>query len=82
MTELFHLTKQDSGYYVEYYNGLHIGEFERDVDGYYYYWPVQRAGSWPAVVLRAIADKLDELNEPWDTHIKNDPIFNKGVEDD
>lgn len=78
--ELLQLTKLDSGYYVEYYNGVHIGEFEKDVDGYYYYWPTQRAGHWSAHVMRAIADKLDELNKPWNDKIKNDPVFNKGVE--
>lgn len=79
--ELLHLTKQDSGYYVEYYNGVHIGEFVMMEDGYYHYWPVKGEGCWGAYAMRAVADKLDELNKPWDDQVKNDPVFNKGIED-
>ena len=80
--ELLHLTKKDFGYYVEYYNGVHIGEFETDVDGFYYYWPVRKEGCWSAYVLRAVADKLDELNKPWNDQIMSDPVLNKGAGDE
>jgi len=72
MTEdLIHLIKQDSGYYVEFHNGVYIGEFLTLEDGYYYYWPVQdKGGCWAAYVMRAIADKLDELNKPLDDDTK------------
>lgn len=28
-----------TGYNVYWKNGKHIGTFERDVDGFYYFWP-------------------------------------------
>jgi hypothetical protein len=56
-------------------NGVHLGEFIIDVDGYYKFWPRLSGGYWEGYVLRAIADKEEELNKEWDDHIKNDPIF-------
>jgi hypothetical protein len=59
-------------YNITYYNGVHLGTFERDVDGYYKYWPVQRQGYWDAEPMRAIADLLDHLNAEWHAQIQND----------
>lgn len=51
-------------------NNKSIGEFIKDVDGYYYYWPnPDLRGSWNSNALRVIADKLDEVNKEWDNHI-------------
>ena len=51
-------------------NNKSIGEFIKDVDGYYYYWPnPDLRGSWNSNSLRVIADKLDEVNKEWDNHI-------------
>lgn len=43
-----------------------LGYAEPADDGYLYFWPMQRSGFWPSGTMRAIADKLDELNKPWD----------------
>lgn len=49
---------------------VYIGEVERDLDDYFVYWPfLTRTGFWEAVPLRAIADKLDELNKEWDEQV-------------
>jgi hypothetical protein len=49
-----------------------IGTFEHDCDGYFYYcFPnVLIPGIIPHHVLRELADKLQEINEPWDAIIR------------
>ena len=37
----------------------------QEVDGFYYYDPLPGTGSYAAHTLREIADKLDEMNQPW-----------------
>ena len=52
-------------------NGAHIGYAYIEVDGYYtFMFAHHRNGNWDAHVLRAIADKLDELNKDWDEEVK------------
>lgn len=46
-------------------NGVELGEILADVDGFYYFWPRFRYGSWDEAVLRAIADLLTEKNKAW-----------------
>lgn len=58
------------GYQVYYENGVYLGDILTDVDGFYYYWPELRGGSWASIVMRLIADKLDELNQPWEEEIE------------
>lgn len=48
-------------YSVYYSNGVLLGTLAPSVDGYYYYWPSNQ-GAWSAESMRAIADKLDEIN--------------------
>ncbi len=44
-------------------------------DGFKYYWPVGcTQGAFSAVVLRDIADQLDEMNEEWQLIIDSQPI--------
>lgn len=65
-----------TGYNVYWKNGKHIGTFERDVDGFYYFWPLKdEGGCWSDYALRAIADKLTEINKPWADKIANDPTI-------
>lgn len=66
----------DGEYKVYFGNGRHIGEFLRKEDGFFDYWPTQEAGYWPAYALRAIADKLDELNKDWADALARDPLIN------
>jgi hypothetical protein len=52
-------------------NGACCGELYCEVDGYYVYWPDESLqGCVSAEFLREIADKLDELNRPWDEEVK------------
>lgn len=52
-------------------NDRFLGMFERDIDGYFYFLSdYNKQGSWSSYVLRAIADKLDEINKDWDEQIK------------
>lgn len=44
----------------------------RDVDGYHYYWSAGSPGSMSADLLRKIADRLDELNKPWDAVVERE----------
>lgn len=54
-------------------NGVVLGDLMQKEDGFFDFWPTDRDGCWAAYVLRAIADKLDELNKPWDDIISADP---------
>jgi hypothetical protein len=57
-------------FYSVYFNSVGLGDIDKDVDGYYYFWRNESLhGSESAYILRAIADKLDELNKPWDEEI-------------
>lgn len=51
-------------------NGVALGEIYMEVDGYYVFEPGRDSnGFWEAYVLRAIADKLDEMNKAWDAEV-------------
>ena len=51
-------------------NSLLVGTFEMDVDGFYNYWEDENlTGHWDSQTLRAIADKLDEVNKPFQEEI-------------
>ena len=70
--------KGNTSYNVYWENDVLMGEFSIMEDGYYVYWAdPYRRGYMPAYTLRAIADKLDELNEGWDKVIQSDPAINK-----
>lgn len=59
-------------YKVEWDNGVHIGDFEKNVDGFFYWWPVKgKDGSWSSEFLRLIVEKLEELNKKWEEEINN-----------
>lgn len=48
-----------------------IGTFERDVDGYYYFWEKEdMQGAWSAWLLGALAAALEEVNQPWDREVE------------
>lgn len=72
LSALLCATKCDQGYRVMFHNGVDMGTLEMDVDGYYKYWPVQRAGYWDAPPLRAIAELLDHVNAEWDAQVQKD----------
>lgn len=54
-------------------NNKSIGEFIKDVDGYYYFWPnPSLKGSWNANALNVISEQLDLLNKKWDDQVTSD----------
>lgn len=64
------IKKKDGGHEVFAHNGVKIGNFLVEVDGYYNWWPLKdRGGYIPAYMLRALADCLDELNKEWDEQV-------------
>jgi len=69
-TLLYATKREEGGYNLIFYNGVYMGEVLKDDDGFYKYWPVQRAGYWDSPPLRAIADLLDHLNAEWDAQIQ------------
>lgn len=56
-------------YNVLWENGKHLGYFRLDVDGYYYFEELPNGGYWSAHSLRHIANKLDEINKPYDDEV-------------
>ena len=64
-------------YKVYYDNNVFLGDIFAKEDGFYDFWPEYpgRGGYWPAYLLREIANKLDQLNEPYqkdiDTYFAN-----------
>ena len=71
LNDWVYATKRKQGVYVvTFYNGLDMGTLEKDVDGYYKYWPTKREGFWEASLMRAVADLLDHVNAEWDVQVK------------
>jgi hypothetical protein len=49
---------------------IELGEAALDIDGFYYFLPNKNNGGlWHSHVLKAIAEKLDDLNKEWDENI-------------
>jgi hypothetical protein len=70
--DLIALSKQENGEYeVSYYNGIVLGSIYMETGGDYVWdFDRTRAGYWSGHVLRAIADKLEELNAPYELELK------------
>lgn len=65
------LEKLNKSYSVLTETNKEIGSFQLDSDGFYYFWEKSDlAGCWSAHSLRAIADKLDEINKPFEKELK------------
>lgn len=47
-----------------------LGTFELDESGFYNFWCSGREGSWSSHSLRLIADKLDDINKPFEEELK------------
>lgn len=75
--DLVYLVKAERNTYRVYFeNGVFMGDVVQSEDGFYNFWPESSTGGyWASHVLRAIADKLDELNKPWQDQIDNDPAL-------
>ena len=56
-------------------NSKHLlGDLCYAEDGFYQFFPdlESKGGYWPTWMLRKIADKVDELNAPWEAQIAED----------
>lgn len=54
-----------------------LGDFEQDVDGFYYFWPKKDLqGCFSEHLLLSLADKLKRMNADWQHLIDNDPALN------
>lgn len=61
-------------------SGKNIGTFELDESGFYNYWRNSKSdGAWQSWLLRAIADKLDDVNKPYKEVI--DEYFDQEIRD-
>lgn len=69
---MINYTKIEGGYKCNYENGVYIGDLLMKEDGFYDWWPSEssRGGYWPSYILRSFADKIDELNKPYEESIK------------
>lgn len=54
------------------YEGKEFGWCYREVDGFYVFIPFAKGGYYPSYLLRAVADYLDELNEPLNKQLEID----------
>lgn len=52
-----------------------FGELVCDVDGYWKFFPVPATGYLPDFIMKAVLDKLGELNAVWDKQIESDPAI-------
>lgn len=48
---------------------VHIGDLDQELDGYYYFTPINRGGFWAGWILKDIAFKLEALNEAWNQRV-------------
>lgn len=74
LKKMIYVTSPDEGgvaaHKVYAYNGVYIGDFLMKEDGFYDFWPIFKGGYWPAYMLHAIADTLDEWNSPYEKEIE------------
>lgn len=53
-------------------NSIYIGDAIMCEDGYFNFFPdLSNGGYWPSHLLRFIADKIDEINAPWDKTVND-----------
>ena len=65
------LEKINKSYNVLTSSGKNIGTFELDESGFYNYWRnLKSDGAWQAWLLKAVADKLNEVNKPFNDSVK------------
>jgi len=72
VNDLTIIEKEPGKHTVAYKNSIAVGTLEKDVDGYYKFWPTNQPGCWVSSQMRAIADLLDHINAEWDEQIQID----------
>lgn len=70
MPENISLKKTSGVSYEIYFKNKLLGNFTRDIDGFYYFWPYGQGGCWSEHSLRLIADSLHKLNADHEEHLK------------
>lgn len=70
MNSLKLVSKSQDCQEVFYENGVHLGDFVINDDGYWVFFPELKGGYWDEYILQLLADKLKEINEPWDKEIQ------------
>ena len=71
MIEFFHPFGDTRNYNIR-VNNKFAGTLEPKEDGYWDWYPDLRPGYIPSWVLHAIANKLDEINQDWDSQIQKE----------
>lgn len=71
MALIYQTKKSHDCYEVFFENGVKIGEFIQDVDGFFKFFPELRGGYWRSYVLREVADAEDAHNEEWNKQIED-----------
>ncbi len=56
-------------------NNKHLGYAYQEVDGFYVFQFEDNNGCWSDYSLKAISDKLFELNKNWNEHLKKEGII-------
>lgn len=65
------LEKLNQSFRLKTESGKSLGSFQMDPDGSYYFWEDEElTGCWTSQNLREIADKLDEVNKPYNDLLK------------
>lgn len=73
-------TEQQDCKKVYYNNGVYLGDFVLNDDGYWVYFPERHNGYWDEYLLFLLYTKLQEMNEPWDQQLQKEckhPNFNE-----
>jgi hypothetical protein len=73
--------EQDQNLHEVFFKDKLIGCLIRSDDGYFYYSPGKTSGLWGEWEMRAIADKLKEMNAEWDDKVKEE-LYQKKHEQD
>lgn len=68
--KMINLEKQSEQEYKVFFNKKLLGYFRLEVDGFFYFTQVKNSwGYWSSNNLKAIADKLDEVNKPYKENV-------------
>jgi hypothetical protein len=72
-TDMVTFTKQsENDYLVVFENGVILGHLLKEVDGYFVFYPELRGGFWESLIMRILADKMDDLNRDWDEIVQRE----------
>ena len=73
MTKYLTFIEHNGKYNILYENGVYLGDIIQKEDGFYDWWPPfpSNGGCWSSYVLREIADKIDELNKPYEKELED-----------